>query len=83
MKKVVSAQANDDFTLDLQFNDGKFKRFDIKPYLEYPVFQELKNLEKFKNFKIVFGTVQWENGQDMSPETFYLEGKQIKEEVKI
>lgn len=83
MKKVVSATANDDFTLDILFKDGSLKRFDAKPYLDYPVFRELKNLEKFKNIKIVFGTVQWENEQDISPETLYLEGKEIKEAVKI
>ena len=83
MKKVVSAKANDDFTLDIKFNDGSFKRFDVKPYLDYPVFQELKDLDYFKNIKIVFGTVHWENEQDIAPETLYLEGKEIKETVKI
>lgn len=83
MKKVVSAKANDDFTLDIKFNDGSFKRFDVKPYLDYPVFRELKDLDYFKNIKIFFGTVQWENEQDIAPETLYLEGKEIKETVKI
>ena len=32
-KKVVSVRANEDFTLDLQFNDGSLRRFDAKPYL--------------------------------------------------
>ncbi len=81
MKKVFLAKANDDFTLDIQFNDGSFKRFDAKPYLNYPVFRELKDLNRFKNIKIVFGTVQWENEQDISPETLYLESKEIKETV--
>jgi hypothetical protein len=42
MKKVISAKANDGFTLDLQFNDGAEKRFDVKPYLAFSVFRELK-----------------------------------------
>lgn len=83
MKKVISAKANDDFTLDLQFNDGKLKRFDAKPYLDFPVFRELKNLEKFKQIKIAFGTVQWQNEQDISPETLYLESKEINQTVEI
>ena len=80
MKKVVSATANDDFTLDIQFNDGSLKRFDAKPYLDYPVFRELKDVNRFKNIKIVFGTVQWENEQDISPETLYLEGRRYFKE---
>lgn len=75
MKKVISAQANEDFTLDLEFNDGASKRFDVKPYLNKGIFTELKNLSYFKNIKIAFGTVQWENEQDFAPETLYLESK--------
>lgn len=82
-EKVVLAKANDDFTLDIQFNDGGFKRFDVKPYLDYMVFRELKDVKHFKNNKVVFGTVQWENGQGISPETLYLESKEIKETVNI
>ena len=83
MKKVVSAKANDDFTIDLHFNDGKLKRFDAKPYLDFPVFQELKNPRKFKKIKIVFGTIQWENEQDISPETLYLESVEVGDEEMI
>lgn len=83
MKKVISAKANGNFTLDLQFNDGKIKRFDAKPYLDFPVFRELKNLENFRQIKIAFGTVRWKNEQDISPETLYLEGKEIGQEETV
>lgn len=75
MKKVVSAIANEDYTLDLEFSDGARKRFDVKPYLDKGIFTELKNLIYFKNIKIAFGTVQWKNEQDFAPETLYLESK--------
>ena len=75
MKKVVSAIANEDYTLDLEFSDGARKRFDVKPYLDKEIFTELKNLIYFKNIKIAFGTVQWKNEQDFAPETLYLESK--------
>ena len=42
MKKVVSAKANEDYTLDLEFNDGARRRFDVKPYLDKGIFTELK-----------------------------------------
>ena len=77
MKKVVSAKANDDFTLDLEFNDGSTRRFDVKPYLNIGIFTELKDLEYFENFKIVFGTVQWKNEQDFAPETLYFESVEL------
>jgi Protein of unknown function (DUF2442) len=77
MIKVIEAKANEDFSLDLKFNDGKLKRFDIKPYLDYEVFRPLKNVDYFKQIKVAFGTVQWIDEQDISPDTLYLEAKEI------
>ena len=73
MKKVIAVTANDDFSLDLKFNDGSAKRFDARPYLDYDAFRELKDPEYFKQVRLAFGTVQWPNEQDISPETLYLE----------
>jgi hypothetical protein len=78
MHKVVAARANDDFSLDIQFDDGSVKRFDVSPYLEYGIFQELKDRDYFKRVKVAFGTVQWPNEQDISPETLYVESVTIK-----
>ena len=78
MKKVVSAQPNDDFTLDLKFNDGLVRRFDAKPYLDKGIFVELKDLNYFKNVSVAYGTIQWKNEQDFAPETLYLESEIIE-----
>jgi len=78
MKKVIAAAANDDFTLDLEFNDGSIRHFDAKPYLEIGIFRELKNLDYFKNIRLAFGTVQWQNRQDFAPETLYIESIEIE-----
>ena len=74
MNKITAVTANDDFSLDLQFNDGSVKRFDAKPYLNYEVFRELKDLNYFEQVGIAFGTIQWPHEQDISPETLYIEG---------
>lgn len=73
MNKVIAVTANEDFSLDLKFNDGSAKRFDAKPYLDYELFRELKDLNYFKQVGLAFGTVQWPHEQDISPETLYLE----------
>ena len=75
MNKVIEARANDDHTLDLKFNDGSLRRFDIKPYLEMDVFRELKDIDYFSNVSIAYGTVHWPNEQDISPETLYIESE--------
>lgn len=79
MKKVVAVKANEDFTLDLQFNDGSLRRFDATPYLNSGVFTELKDLRYFQQVRIAFGTVQWPHEQDIGPETLYLESEPLNE----
>ncbi len=83
MEKVISAKANDDYSLTLEFSDGLRKRFDVKPYLDKGIFKELKNLDYFRNIRISFGTVQWQNEQDFAPETLYLESILIEKEELI
>jgi hypothetical protein len=78
MHKVVSVRANDDYSLDLKFEDGSVRRFDVKPYLEKGIFKELKDRSYFKRVKVAFGTVQWPNQQDISPETLYIESRVIE-----
>jgi hypothetical protein len=79
MNRVIDAKANEDFSLDLKFDDGSVKRFDVTPYLNLGVFRELRNADYFKQVTIAFGTVQWPNEQDISPDTLYLEGVDIAE----
>lgn len=83
MEKVISAKANDDYSLTLEFSDGLRKRFDVKPYLDKGIFRELKDLDYFRNIRIVFGTVQWQNEQDFAPETLYLESILIEKEELV
>jgi hypothetical protein len=82
MNGVIDAKANDDYSLDLKFNDGRLKQFDIKPYLESGVFQELKDMNYFKRVRIAFGTVQWPNEQDISPATLYIDGVDIQGSIQ-
>jgi hypothetical protein len=83
MIRVIAIKANEDFSLDLKFNDGSVKRFDTKPYLDYEFFRELKNPDYFKQVKIAFGTVQWPHEQDIRPETLYLESTVVPDSPDI
>ena len=78
MNKVVAVKANEDFSLELKFNDNSVRRFDARPYLDFGVFNELKDLGYFKQVRIAYGTVQWPHEQDISPDTLYLESRPIE-----
>ena len=78
MKKVVAVKANEDFSLELKFNDNSVRRFDARPYLDFGIFNELKDLGYFKQVRIAYGTVQWPHEQDISPDTLYVESQPIE-----
>ncbi len=72
VKKVTPSR---DYTLILTFTNGEIKIFDMKPYLEIGIFRELKDLSLFNSVKPFLGSIQWKNGQDLCPDTLYLESK--------
>ena len=83
MRRVTHASAIADFTLDLRFDEESLRRFDMKPYLDFPVFQKLKSLDYFKDLNIEFGTVQWAGQQDISPDTLCLESIEVRSSVVV
>jgi hypothetical protein len=63
----------DNYKLRIEFKNGEQKVFDVSPYLKIGVFRELANKELFNTAKENLGSVTWQNGQDLCPDTLYLE----------
>lgn len=75
--RIKNVTADNDYTLTLTFTNGEIKVFDMKPYLDVGIFKELKNKSLFNSVKPYLGSIQWKNGQDLCPDTLYLESKSI------
>ncbi len=73
--RVKIVKPLDDFSLELIFTNNEKKIFDVKPYLDFGVFNELKDPEVFYSAKVYSGSVEWKNGIDICPDTLYLESK--------
>jgi len=71
MIQVTSVEAVSDFRLELTFNTGERRRFDMRPYLRYPVFRRLENPAFFALARVDYGTVTWPGEIDIAPETLY------------
>lgn len=70
--KVISAKYISDYTLEVSFDDGVKAEMDFRGWIEkFPFFVPLKDIEYFKKFFIDGGTVAWENGADIAPETLH------------
>ena len=76
---VKSVKPQDDYYLLLTFRNGEKRIFDLKPYLDKPVFARLKNIAQFKTARVVSGSVEWQADVDLSYDTLYLESKAVKE----
>lgn len=73
--RVKDVSVAKDFQLLLTFESGEKKIFDVKPYLNIGVFKELNDENIFKTVRVNMGSISWLNGQDLCPDTLYLDGK--------
>ena len=78
--RIIKVQAHPDYTLTLTFTNGEIRRFDVGPYLERGIFQELKDLRIFNSVQPFLGSIQWRNGQDLCPDTLYLDSQPLSSE---
>lgn len=79
MRNIHTIHANDDWTLDIAFDDGAERRYDVKPLLACEAFEPLQNLNVFKTIHNCGYFVEWINEVDLSADTLYLDGISIKQ----
>ncbi len=73
--RVIKVIYLNNYKLELVFTNKLRKIFDMKPYIDLPIFRRLKDKDYFKKVKCDNGTIVWPHGQDICPDTLYLEGK--------
>lgn len=81
MKRVKNVKALDNFELEIEFTNDELRIMDMKPYLQLPIYRELKDPNIFSKVKVAFNTVQWENGSDFDPDSLYNLSKELVKEV--
>jgi len=78
MVKVVSVEAIDNYKLRVSLSNGRKGVFDVSPYLDKGIFQELKDKQYFRSVRVAYGGVVWPHEQDFSPETIEYELQEDK-----
>ncbi len=73
--KCVVALTN--YQLELEFTNAERGIYDCNPLLNFGVFKELRDLNYFKQASAADGTVAWPHGQDICPDTLYLDAKRL------
>ena len=73
--KAIDVIPLKNYMLEVLFNNGEKKIFDVKPYLKFEPFKELENENEFRKVKIGGLSIEWENGADICPDELYYNSK--------
>ncbi len=84
MHFVKGASYAGEHRLLLTFEDGSERLVDLGPHLDGGVFEPLKDVAYFRDFRLNedIDTVVWKNGADFSPDFLYEVGKPISEATR-
>ncbi len=71
--RAVAVACQPDYTLVVEFDDGGRGLLDMKPYLDFGVFNELREPSRFKSARVVTGgAIIWGDGSiDLHPAFVY------------
>lgn len=72
---VVNVKPLSDYVIMAEFETGEVRRFDMRPYLDFPAFAALKEPSLFMRAHVEHGTLVWSEEIDLSPDTLYLRGQ--------
>jgi len=68
---VQEVVPGDDYVLSIVFDNGESGTLDMKPVLDFGVFQRIKDLDVFRRVRVAFDTIEWDCGVDLDPEYVY------------
>ena len=71
MEKVIRVVARENFALEIWFNTGDHRWFDVRPYLTRGVFTRLQDVALFNQAYVGLDTVCWPGDLDIAPETLF------------
>ena len=71
--RVSKVTVMDGYRLQLLFDNGEQGIYDCSHLLDFGVFREFRNKVYFGRARVLDGTVAWPHGQDICPDTLYLD----------
>ena len=71
---IKEAEYVEDYKIHVTFSNGESGIIDLKEVIykdKRPVFRELVDITKFRQFEVDFDTIVWKNGLNLAPEFLY------------
>lgn len=75
--RVTDVKPQPEYKLKLTFTNGEVRVFDMKPYLDTGIFQQLREEKLFNSVRPVLGSIQCENEADLCPDTLYEKSRPV------
>lgn len=69
--KAIDVKPLSDYILEVTFENGEIRKFDVKPYLKYKAFARVREIKVFNTVKIDGMSIEWEDGTDICPFELY------------
>ena len=69
--KAIKVLPQPDYCLLVTFSNNENRLFDVKPYLDFGNYNELKNPILFNTVKPAGLSIEWIHGQDICPDELY------------
>ena len=81
--RVTGVEYVKDYTMRLEFSNGKLKLVNFLPLLKGKLFEPLKDLRNFVQFGLTHWTLEWYNGADFAPDYLYRNGGRLERATTI
>lgn len=79
MHRVIQAQPQPDLTIQIKFEDGLVKLFDMRPFIGEGISAPLADWNFFQQVTLEEGGgITWPNGYDFCPEFLYADVPVLK-----
>ena len=84
MPKIVEVRILGDYDIYIKYETGEEKVYNMERLIKnHKFYNHLSDKEKFKKIKIVGDIIEWETGEDISPEALYEDSISFSEYQKI
>lgn len=73
---VIEITPTDEYCLYVSFNTGERGVLDMRPFLDFGVFRNLKHQTAFRQVRVSFNTIEWLGAIDLDPVTSHINCEQ-------
>jgi len=70
---IIEVKPIKNYQLQIKFENNEWRIFDMNPYLNTGLFQQLKDERKFNNVHVSLDSIAWADDIDLDPEVLYME----------